>query len=184
LSRPRPARRYPDRRRTALLWLLAVLVIGFFGLLIFLTGHISVIEGRRTMAGGPVDATLTNSFLRIVPLSSTELPGLSQARLEVVPDRKNSTKPTFHVLFDSDSGVVEMTSFSRGGRDAHQGLVDEINAHLADPREESFTIVHNGSGWLIALPIAASVLLVVGLMVWILVRIRRALLPPAAELPA
>jgi hypothetical protein len=172
-----------DGRRTALLWLLAVVVFGVLGLFVFLTGHISVVAGRRA-AGGKVDAALTNSFLLIVPLGTTELPGLSKARVETIPDPKNSIRPTFRVLFDTEAGPIPMTGFSRGGREAHDELARRINDHLADATTASFTVRHVGSGGFLALPIAAVVAVLAAAIAWIIVRVRRALIPAGPDWPA
>jgi len=165
-----------------LLWLLAVVVVGMLGLFVFLTGHVSVVSGRRS-AAGRFDATLTNCFLLVIPLGTTELPGLAKARVETVPDRRNSTRPTFRVLFDTDAGVIPMTGFSRGGREAHEELAGRINAHLADPTSESFTIRHVGSSGFIALPIATVVTMLAAAAAWIMVRVRRVLAPVAPDSP-
>jgi hypothetical protein len=137
---------------------LAVVVLGVGGLFTYLTGYVTTISGRRAVPGGPVEGSVTNRFLHIVPLGTTELPGLTAARLEVVPDKKNPAKPTFRVLFDTDAGPIPMTWFSRGGRADQEHLVEEINARLADAESDSFIVRHVGAGWFIVFPILVVVL--------------------------
>ena len=135
-----------------------MVVLGVGGLFTFLTGYVTTISGRRAVPGGPVAGAVTNRFLHVVPLGTTELPGLAAARLEVVPDKKNPSKPTFRILFDTDAGPIPMTWFSRGGRADHEHLVEEINARLADAESDAFVVRHVGAGWFIVFPILVVVL--------------------------
>jgi hypothetical protein len=128
----------------------------------FLTGHVSVVTGERS-PDGRVAGTLRTSFLRIVPLSDTSLPGLRGAKLETVVDKKKATlEPTYRVLLVTDGGDVPMTAASSGGRDRHQALVDHITALAADGTAGSFTVQHVAGGWYTLAPAVVLVVLVGG----------------------
>jgi hypothetical protein len=148
---PRPA---PRRMGLLAFWAIAV---GMAALLTYLTGHVSVVTGDRT-PDGRVAGTLRTSFLGLIPLSDTPLPGLRAARLEVVPDRKATLGPTYRVLLVTDGGEVPMTAASSGGRDRHQALADQISALAAG--SGAFSVRHVAGGWFTLAPATGLVVLV------------------------
>jgi hypothetical protein len=157
----RKERTFETIRRPAIIWLLIAVLLFMGTLMMFLTGHVSILTIERNGQEGMVHATLENSFLRLVPLGTTQLNGLKEAKLEVVRDKKNSSSPTFRVLLLADNQVVPMTSFSRGGREHHQSIVDSINYQLKNRAPEQISIKNEGAVWL---AYTIAVILLVGIV--------------------
>ena len=160
---PRPAAGRPGFR------VFLAIAIGMAALFTFLTGHVSVVAGRRT-ADGRVEGTLRTSFLRIVPLSETPLPGLRGAKLEKVVSRKTTLDSHYRVLLITDDGDIPMTTAASGGQGRHQALVDHITVMSTDPATEFFTVQHVAGGWFALAPAAVLLLLLIGLCLSAIVR--------------
>jgi hypothetical protein len=173
-KKSRRRRPYPAPKRSAIIWFMGVVVVGMLALLLFLTGHVTVLTGQRLGPGRAFQGTLQNSFLMIIPLGTTQLPGLREAKLERVVSSGNKPSVAYRVLFVTDAGVIPMTSFARGGRDRHQELVDRINAHLLDQTADSFSVRQVGAGWFALVPATAVLILLIVLAIWLFHVARRA----------
>ncbi|HEY1068480.1 MAG TPA: hypothetical protein VGE52_20315 [Pirellulales bacterium] len=158
MSRPSRQSPLPSSRgslsHTVVAWLVGALIVGLLTLMLVLTGHVSTLNGRRESAGAAYTAVLENSFLQIIPLGKTELSGLREATLEQSADLKKRNSYTYRVMFATDSGPVPMTAFFRGGREAHQDVVDRVNVLLRDEKSNSFSLRHVGAGWFAIVPAA------------------------------
>ncbi len=116
-------------------------VLGICGMILFFLGHKSVIHGTRTAVGQPMNATVENSFLGLVPLGQNEFPGLKKASLGVTHSGKNYTS-SYNTWVDCDRGYVALISVSGGSEDSHLALIREINAAVDDPAVLAFSAVY------------------------------------------
>lgn len=121
--------------------IITMTVLGLCGMILFFLGHKSVIHGTRTAAGQPMNATVDNSFLGLIPLGQNDFPGLKKASLGVTHGGRNNTV-SYNTWVDCDRGYVALISVSGGSEDSHLALIREINAAVDDPVVLAFSAVY------------------------------------------
>jgi hypothetical protein len=168
--RNRSAASSPTARPRGIQWLLVAVLPAIVLLFVFLTGHVSVLTCHRNVRDKSVDGRLVNSFIGLIPFSSTEIRGLKEAQLERVTTRR-SASVAYRILLLTDTGIIPTTSFARGGHDRHLKVVSDINENLRDLSLTSFTVRHVGASWFILAPIAVTIASAAVAVFWLVCRV-------------
>ncbi|HEY1068479.1 MAG TPA: hypothetical protein VGE52_20310 [Pirellulales bacterium] len=150
--------------------IIALVCAVLLGGLVLMLGYKSTLTGERDALDKPFRVTLENSYLGLIPVSTSELPGVKEAIVQSADELKRSKGnliKTYRIKFVTDAGITPLTFFMYTGQADHEAFRDQFNAALHDKTSKSFTLERYHGGWWAILSVALLLLVPVSLALWI-----------------
>jgi hypothetical protein len=151
-------------------WQAAVMgaaVVFVLGMMLYFLGHVSKVSGVRIKSGEPMHGRVEHSFLGVIPLGVTELPGIQEARLGVTAKSKGGGF-NYRAWVICEAENVPVRPFSGGSREENEDVVRRINGAVKDTLLPSFSFKIGPSAYFEAAAIAFPIVTI--LVLWGLVR--------------